>query len=76
MPRAYRRPQRAFASVEAWMEATGTNQKQLAKLLHMSQPHLCNILKGHRKPSLDLAFAIARLTNVPVEVIDRTEKIA
>lgn len=58
------------------MSATGTNQLRLAKLLNMSQSHLCNILRGNRKPSLDLALAIARMTNVPVEAIDRTEKVA
>lgn len=60
---------RAFPSVQAWMEATGTNQSELAQRLGVSQPHLCNVLSKTRKASLTLAFRISRLTNVPVEAI-------
>lgn len=76
MPKRYRRTQRAFASVEAWMRATGTSQGDTAKLLQMSQSHLCNILRGNRKPSLDLAARISRTLNVPMDAIDQTSRSA
>ena len=71
-----RRIKRPFSTVQDWMRATGTSQQELAKVLGISQSHLCNILRGNRKPSLDLAFSIARLTNVPVENIDQTAEVA
>lgn len=72
----YRRTKRAFPTVQAWMNATGTTQQELAKLLNMSQSHLCNILRGNRKCSLALALRIAHLTNVPIETIAQTARVA
>lgn len=72
----HHRVKRAFPTVQAWMRATSTSQQELAKVLGISQSHLCNVLRGNRKPSLDLAFQIARLTNVPVESIDQTARVA
>lgn len=73
---AYRRPKRVFPTVQAWLSGTGTSQLELAKALNISQSHLCNILRGNRKPSADLAVAIAKLTNVAVETIIQPQKVA
>lgn len=64
MPKKFRR---AYPTVQAWMEATGTNQAQLAKQLGISTPHLSNILSKSRRCSLYVALKISKLTNVPIE---------
>lgn len=73
---AHRRTKRAYPTVHAWMDATNTSQQDLAKLLDISQSHLCNILRGNRRASLNLALAIAKLTNVPIETIAETARVA
>lgn len=73
---AYRRTKRAYPTVQAWMDATGTSQPELAKALGISQSHLCNIIRGNRRASLNLALRIAHLTNVPVETIAVIQKVA
>lgn len=76
MPTIYRRHRRPFATVEAWMKSTGTSRRQLAKVLSISESHLCNVLTRKRPPSYDLAHAISELTNVPIETIRQPKKIA
>jgi plasmid maintenance system antidote protein VapI len=51
------------------MDATGTNQQELARLIGTSQPHLSNILRKSRRCSLPLALKLSQVTNVPIEVI-------
>jgi len=72
----YRRTKRAFPSVEAWQDATGTSQGDLAKLLKISRSHLCNILGGKRRASLDVVLKLAETTNVPIEVIANLARVA
>ncbi len=72
----YQRAKRPFATIPAWMDATGTSQRELAKSLSISQSHLCNVMRGNRKASLDLALRIAELTNVPVEIIAKLARVA
>lgn len=72
----YRRTRRPYPTVTAWMDATNTTQLELAKLLGISQSHLCNVIRGNRKASLDLALQIAKLTNVPIETIAGTARVA
>lgn len=73
---AHRRSKRAYATVQKWMDGTGTSQFELAKVLGISQSHLCNILRGHRSPSYRLAKRISDLTNVPLDAIGQTERVA
>lgn len=73
---SHRRTKRAYPTVHAWMDATGTCQQDLAKLLGISQSHLCNILRGNRRASLNLALQIAKLTNVPIETVAATARVA
>jgi plasmid maintenance system antidote protein VapI len=64
MPKKFRR---AYANVHDWMAATGTNQKELARRLAISEPHLSNILSKSRRCSLYVALKISKETNVPIE---------
>lgn len=63
------RTRRAFPTVQAWMDATGTNNRRLAGLLGITESHLSNVLRKSRKCSLYLALKISKLTNVPIETI-------
>jgi len=74
MPR--RHSKRPYATVQAWMKATGTSQRELAKLLQVSESHLCNILRGNRKPSFNLALDLSAMTNVPIETVAGLARIA
>ena len=60
---------RAYPTVHAWMEATGHSQYELAQQLGICDSHLSNILSKTRKPSLDVALKLSRMTNVPIESI-------
>lgn len=71
-----RRTRRPYRDIQSWMDATGTNQQTLAKRLQISQSHLCNVMRGNRKASLDLASRLAELTNVPMETIAAIQKVA
>lgn len=73
---AYRRSKRAYPTIQAWMDATNTSQPELAKVLGISQSHLCNVLRGNRRASLHLTLRLAHLTNVPIESINETPKVA
>ena len=69
MTRRYRRTRRAFPSVQAWMDFTGTTQEELAEIAGISQSHLCNVLRGNRSCSASVALRLSKITNVPVETI-------
>lgn len=71
-----RRPKRAYPTVQAWMDATGTSQQDLAKVLGISQSHLCNIIRKNRKASAILALRISRVTNVPIETLIEIARVA
>lgn len=60
---------KAYPSLKAYFEETGTSQYVIAKRVGITQPHLSNILSGARTPSLPLALKLARLANVPVETL-------
>lgn len=68
--------QRPFKSVAAWQKANGVNQRELAKVLGISESHLCNILGGKKRASLDVVLRISALTNVPVETIAELARTA
>lgn len=69
MPTRRHRTRRPYPTLQAWMDATGTNQAELAKLAGIQQPHMCNILRKSRRCSLFVALKLARITNVPIENI-------
>lgn len=51
------------------MDATGTNQAELARLVGIDQSHLSNILRKSRRCSLPVALKLSQVTNVPIEII-------
>lgn len=64
------------ATLQEWMERTGTNGRQLLALLRergetMSEGHLSNILKGSRRCSLGKAILLNEITGVPIREIAR-----
>jgi len=66
MPSKTRRP---YATVQAWQDATGTNNVRLAKQLGITESHLSNVLRKSRRCSLALALKLSKITNVPIETI-------
>jgi len=58
------------------MEYTGTNQRDLAKVLGISESHLCNILRKNRNASAGLALRMSQLTNVPIETLIESARVA
>lgn len=57
----------AYATLNAFLEAEGIAQQDLAKRAQITQGHLSLILSGERTPSLPLALKLSRIANVPVE---------
>lgn len=67
------------ASIQEWMERTGTNGRELLALLRaegysLSEGHLSNILKGSRRCSLRTAIALHEITGVSIKAIARWPK--
>lgn len=60
---------KAYPTLQAFIQETGTPQFQLAKRAGIGQAHLSLILSGERTPSLPLALKIARIANIPVETL-------
>lgn len=51
-----------------WMERRGIrNQRDAAELLEITEVFLSQLLNSRRKPGLDNAIKIERLTGIPVE---------
>lgn len=63
------RRRRAYPTLQAFFDETGTPQFVVAKRLKITQGHLSLILSGERTPSLPLALRLAQLANVPVETL-------
>lgn len=60
---------KAYPTLQAFLEETGTPQSALAKKAKITQAHLSYILSGERTPSLPLALKIAKIANIPVETL-------
>lgn len=65
-PRRRRGP---FPTLRAFFDQTGIRQSDIAANVGISETHLSNIVNGRKSPSLHLAKALSRETNVPVEAI-------
>jgi hypothetical protein len=64
----------APASLNEWMERTGTSGDRLIQMLRdegysLSRGHLSNILKGSRRCSLRTAIALHDITGVSIKAI-------
>lgn len=62
------------ASLNEWMERTGTSGDKLVQMLRaegysLSRGHLSNILKGSRRCSLRTAIALHEITGVSIKAI-------
>lgn len=59
----------ALETLASWIEAT-TSQAQFSRDLGISESHLCNLLKGTKRASLDVVERIVKLTNGAVTAND------
>lgn len=50
-----------------WIERRGYNQREAADLLGIHQTMVTFLIKGHRRPPLEMAIDIERATGIPVE---------
>lgn len=55
--------------IEELRKLRGLNQAELAKLLNVSRQTISSIETGKYNPSLELAFAISRFFELPIEEI-------
>jgi transcriptional regulator with XRE-family HTH domain len=62
---------RPHATLQAWMEATGTTTQQLAALARIDNSHMSRILTRSRRCSLEKAWRLHEVTGVPVENLVR-----
>lgn len=56
-----------YASLQEWLDRTGTPQYVLARLAGMSGSALSMLLRGSRRCSLERALRLTDITGVPVE---------
>lgn len=54
--------------LRAYLCSAGVTQRSFADAVGLSRSHLNEIISGRKRPSLDLAFAIARATSGAVTV--------
>ena len=60
---------RPYPTLQAWMDDTGTNQRELARAVGIKDSHMSNILRKSRRCSLYIALKLSRHCNVPIEAI-------
>jgi transcriptional regulator with XRE-family HTH domain len=60
-------PKRPYASLQDWLERTGTPQITLARLAKISPAYLSRILSRSRRCSVEKALKLSSVTGVPVE---------
>ena len=47
----------------------GITQEELAKMLEVSPTHIKHIDSGHRKPSIEILFEIAKILNISLDSV-------
>lgn len=64
------RPRTKETALSRWLDAAGMTRYEFAERLELSRSHADAICRGVRRPSLELAFAIEKLTKgaVPASV--------
>lgn len=70
MPKLPRRP---YATIQAFLDGTGTKQYELAAKVGIQKAHMSNVLRKKRNCSLALAKRLSKITNVPIEAIGGIE---
>lgn len=68
--------QKAYTSLQDWMERTGVSQSELARRAKMPQSQLSQLLTGSRRCSIMRALTLAKVTGVPVEKLVEWPKVA
>lgn len=58
-----------MTKLDTYLREEGIRGRDFAKKLGLKEPYLSRIRRGHRRPNLDVAIMIARVTKgrVPVE---------
>lgn len=67
---------RTYATIQAWMEATGTTMHQLADLADIEYTCMSRLLTRSRRCSLEKAWRLHQITGVPVENLVRWQSAA
>jgi transcriptional regulator with XRE-family HTH domain len=57
------RPRKEEGKLSRWLDAQGMSRYELAARLDIARPHVDRICRGVRRPSLELAIAIEKLTD-------------
>ena len=61
-PRGVGRPRTYENALSRWIDAAGRTREDVAKALRIPKPSLDRICRDERRPNLDLAFQIERVT--------------
>jgi DNA-binding XRE family transcriptional regulator len=63
------RPRVSENALSKWIDGSGMTREQVAKSLGIPKPSLDRICRDERRPNLDLAFQIERVTggNIPAK---------
>jgi DNA-binding XRE family transcriptional regulator len=64
-----RRELEGESPVKLWREHRGLTQQELAEKTGMSKPYISQIESGKRQGTIDTLAAIARVLDVPLEVL-------
>lgn len=56
-----------------WMERRGFDQRETARYFGWDETYVSKIVKGVRRPGLDNAHKIERLTGIPTQAWDSSE---
>jgi transcriptional regulator with XRE-family HTH domain len=67
---------RAYPSLKAFLEQTGTTQEAFAAQLGIRQSQLSKYVNGKQQPRKDLALRIAALASIPLESLWPSQKVA
>jgi hypothetical protein len=57
------RPRKSESKLSRWLDAAGMTRYELAERLKIGRGHADRICRGERRPSLELAVEIERLTD-------------
>ena len=69
-PRGAGRPRSRQNALGRWIdEKSGRTREQVAKALGIEKPSLDRLCRGERRPSLDLALSIEKMTNSKVPAV-------
>lgn len=62
-----------YASLAAYLRATGTTQEQLAAAVGARQGLISKYVRGAQTPRLPMALRLSKFTGVPLEALARKD---